>query len=189
LAERLEALVAHNRINIIGASGTGKTTLAKALAHKLDCLQFDSDDYFHIPTNPPYQKQRSPEERKALIERDLSKQSSWVLSGGAAVWEPTPELDFTLVVFLYLAPAIRLERLRVREAKLFGARIQAAGDMALDHKEFMEWTAGYDSGKSAGTNTLLRHESFLVSVRCPALRIDEPMTTEEQVALILGKLK
>jgi len=60
-----------HQINIIGASGTGKTTLAKALATQLKCSHFDSDDYYHFPTDPPYQKQRSPEERVSLLTKDV----------------------------------------------------------------------------------------------------------------------
>ena len=72
------------RVNIIGASGTGKTTLGAALAKRLGCPHFDSDDYYHFPTDPPFRKQRTPEERLALLEADLSKHRSWILSGGAA---------------------------------------------------------------------------------------------------------
>jgi adenylate kinase family enzyme len=177
------------KINFLGASGTGKSTLAKAVATNLGCPHFDSDDYFHFPTDPPFQKQRSPEERKALLEADLNKFSSWTLSGGAAVWEPPPKLDFSLVVFLYLEPRLRLERLRARELKLYGARILSGGDMEMDHTDFMEWTAGYDSGAAEGTNTLPEHERFLTTAGLPVLRLEGPLTTEEQVRLTLKALQ
>ena len=176
------------KINIIGASGTGKTTLAKAVGVKFQCAHFDSDNYYHYPTDPPFQKQRSPEDRLNLLMSDLNKHQAWVLSGGAGVWNPAPPVDYSLIVFLYLAPEIRLERLRRRELQLYGARIQSGGDMEMDHKEFMRWTAGYDDGSAEGTNTLPCHTDFLKRVKCPILKLEGPMSTEEQIEAIVRML-
>src|SRR5262249_50471196 len=145
------------RINIIGASGSGKTTLAKALAARLGIPHFDADDYYHFPTDPPFQKQRSPQERQSLVMRDLGPLPSWVLSGAVGAWEPEPILDYTHIFLLYLPPEVRLARLRQREQRLYGKRIEAGGDMEEDHKLFIQWTAGYDLGTSEGTNTLRHH--------------------------------
>lgn len=175
-------------IYIIGASGTGKTTLAKALSEKLGFPQFDSDDYYHYPTDPPFQKQRSSEERASLLTNDLSKHPSWILSGGAGVWEPRPQIEYSLVVFLYLPPEIRLERLQVREAKLYGARILSGGDMESTNREFMAWTSGYDDGTCGGTCTLPRHLSFLDSLKCRVLRLGRAMATREQVEKVIEML-
>lgn len=176
------------KINIIGASGTGKTTLAKAVAAKFQFPHFDSDDYYHFQTDPPFQKQRSPEDRLNLLMSDLNKNPSWVLSGGAGVWNPAPPVDYSLVVFLYLSPDIRLERLRQRELQLYGKRILIGGDMEVDHKEFMRWTAGYDDGSAEGTNTLPCHSAFLQRVGSPILKLEGPMTTNDQIEQIIRKL-
>lgn len=176
------------KINIIGASETGKSTLGKAISEKLKIPHFDSDDYYHFPTDPPFRKQRSPEERLSLLMKDLGKHSSWVLSGGAGVWEPSLPNDFSLVVFLYLPPSIRLERLKKRESELFGNRIEQGGDMEADHKKFMEWAFRYDDGTAEGTNTLPHHEAFLKTISCKVLRLESIMTTSEQLASILTVL-
>jgi adenylate kinase family enzyme len=177
------------KINILGASGSGKTTLAKVLAEKFGCAHFDSDDYYHYPTDPPFQRQRSPEDRLSLLMGDLRKSSSWILSGGAAVWVPAPAVDYSLVVFLYLPQKIRLARLHERELKLYGKRLLPEGDMEKDQVEFMKWTRGYDGGTSEGTNTLPIHLKFLAETKNPTLKIDQPMTTEEQVMIVQSKLK
>jgi adenylate kinase family enzyme len=177
------------KINVIGASGTGKTTLAKAVAGKFQRAHFDSDDYYHYPTDPPFQKQRSPEDRLNLLMSDLNINPSWVLSGGAGVWSPAPPVDYSLVVFLYLSPAIRLERLRQREVQLYGKRVLSGGDMETDHKEFMRWTAGYDDGSAEGANTLPCHSEFLLRVGGPVLRLEGSLTTREQIEQIRRKLE
>ena len=176
------------RINIIGASGVGKTTLGEALASRLGILHFDSDAYYHFPTDPPYRLQRGPVERCALLERDLSAHESWILSGGAGTWSQAPALDYTTIVFLYLSAELRIERLLRRERALYGPRLMAGGDMAADHHAFMQWTAGYDASTAEGTNTLEAHEAFLRDARCPVIRIAEPISTELAVARVLGSL-
>ena len=172
------------RINLIGASGAGKSTLAAALAQKFGIKHFDTDFYYHEETDPPFQIQRTPLDRYNLIMNDLSPHSSWVLSGAVGAWQPTPKLDYTLVVLLYLPPEIRLERLKMRESNLYGDRIKPGGDMEADHQFFMKWTSGYDDGTSEGTNTLGHHEEFFKKLNCKVLKFDRPMTTEEQLQRI-----
>lgn len=169
------------KIKIIGASGTGKTTLATALAQKFQCAHFDSDDYYHYPTDPPYQRPRSPEDRLALLMDDLNRAPSWILSGGAATWDPAPPVKYSLLVFLYLPPEIRLPRVQRRELQVHGPRILPGGDMEADHQFFMKWTAGYDDGTAEGTNTLACHLSLMKKLGCPILTLDQPMTTSQQI--------
>src|SRR4029453_16093638 len=82
-----------HRIHILGASGSGTTTLGRALAEHLQCPHFDTDDYF------------------------------WVLSGSLCGWGDVAIPLFELVVFLQIPHDIRMERLRQREHQRFGARI------------------------------------------------------------------
>jgi hypothetical protein len=65
------------------APGCGATTSGRALPAILGVPHFDSDDDYHEPTDPPFQRQRSPRERHDLIVADLSRSSGWILSGGA----------------------------------------------------------------------------------------------------------
>jgi adenylate kinase family enzyme len=177
------------RINIIGASGVGKTTLGRALAERLGVPHFDSDAYYHLPTDPPYRVQREPEERRALLERDLAAHAGWILSGGAGTWKPAPALRYTLHVLLWLPSELRIERLLRRERELYGDRIAPGGDMAADHVAFMEWTRGYDDGTAEGTNTLACHEKLLRGASCPVVRLTGALPLREALDLVLAHVE
>lgn len=177
-----------HRVNVLGASGTGKTTLAATLAERLGVPHFDGDDYYHLPTDPPYRAPRSPEDRCALLERDLRGLDAYVVSGGVATWTPAPALRATLVVFLWLPLEVRLERLARRERERFGARILPGGDMADDHAEFMRWTRGYEDGTAEGTNTRPLHEDALRRATCPVLRLEGPIPPSAALTRVLQAL-
>ena len=45
-------------IHVMGASGSGTTTLGQALAAKLGIRHLDTDHFFWMPTDPPFTMQR-----------------------------------------------------------------------------------------------------------------------------------
>jgi adenylate kinase family enzyme len=110
MIRRKEQSMSAIRVNVIGGSGSGTSTLGRSLAAALSIPHFESDDYFHSPSDPPFQHPRSAEERYRLICRDMMPEKNWVLSGGVAGWTPCPDLDFTCIVFLYVPTAVRLDR-------------------------------------------------------------------------------
>ena len=54
-------------IHIFGASGSGTTTLGRYLAQRLGGVHLDSDDFFWLPTDPPYTQKRPIEMRVPLM--------------------------------------------------------------------------------------------------------------------------
>ena len=104
------------RIHITGASGAGTTTLGEYLGHALKCAHFDTDEYYWLPTDPPFRMKREIPERLRLLQATLDGNDDWVLSGSLDGWgDPLMPL-FTTVVFLESPTEIRLRRPREREA-------------------------------------------------------------------------
>ena len=178
--------MAGRRINILGASGSGTSTLGRTVASALALPFFDSDDYYHAPSDPPFRNPRAPVERCAMLERDVGAAgASWVLAGGVALWDPMPALDFTLLVFLWAPVEVREQRLRRRERERFGDRILPRGDMHEDHEAFITWASRYDAGDIEG-KTLARHEAYLASAPCPVLDLRGVETTREALGAVLS---
>jgi adenylate kinase family enzyme len=174
------------RIHILGASGSGTTTLGAALASRLGCLHADSDDYFWMPTDPPYTTPRPVPERLALLLPRLQAAGEWVYSGSSGNWAPELEAAYDLVVFLRLDPAVRMERIRRREIARYSARIEPGGDMAEASAAFLAWAAAYDTA-GAGQRSLAVHEAWLARQTCPVLRLDSAAPTEDLVAAVLAQ--
>jgi len=149
-----------HRLHILGASGSGTTTLGRALAERLQYLHFDTDDYFWLPTDPPYTNQRERTERQQLLMDDITAQNAWVLSGSLFGWGDVAIPLFALVVFLWIPQDIRMERLRQREHARFGERISLAGTCTRPPKRFWRgqrhmmrevWTSGADNVMTSGS--------------------------------------
>jgi adenylate kinase family enzyme len=170
-----------SRVHILGASGSGVTTLGRAISEEVGCAPMDSDDYFWLPSDPPFQQTRSREERLALLRADLEQHDSWVLSGSLCGWgDPLIPL-FDLVVFLWIPPETRLARLAERERRRYGEEALAPGGrMHKTHRTFMEWAASYDSG-DLSMRSRQRHEQWMQALPCPVLRLEGEGTVAEHL--------
>jgi adenylate kinase family enzyme len=168
-----------HRIHILGASGSGTTTLGRALAERLDCSHFDTNDYFWLPTDPPFTEKRETTLRQQLLMDDLTAHDSWVLSGSLCGWGDIAIPLFELVVYLQLPTDIRMARLRNREHERYGERILPGGDLHKKSQEFLDWAASYDDG-----DVNMRRLSTLP---CPVVYREGEYTIEEHVEVLMGE--
>ena len=157
-------------IHITGASGSGTTSLGRALAKQMGSLHLDTDDFYRLPTDPPFTTPRERDERVDLLLKRALPEQSWILSGSALGWGERIEPVFDLIVFLRIDPQLRLERLRQRELARYGPRIQEGGDMVAKHKAFMDWAASYDTA-GPEQRSLIAHEEWLATQTCAVLRL------------------
>jgi hypothetical protein len=110
-----------------------------------------------------------------------------VFSGAATKWAAPLEPFYDLVVFLRLDPAIRMARLRRREAVRWGTRILPGGDMAAINAAFIAWAEAYDTAGSLRRG-LVTHEAWLADQPAPVLRLDSGAPVGDLVASVLDWL-
>ena len=149
------------RLLVVGASGSGTTTLGRAVADAWAVPHADLDDYFWRPTDPAYVEQRPVQERLDLMEQVFLPRRTWVLSGSPVSWGAEVVARCQAVVFLTLAPEERLRRLRVREQRR-GEGVDEA---------FLAWAAAYDD-PAATVRSRARHEAWLAGLSRPVVRLD-----------------
>ena len=173
------------RIHILGASGSGTSTLGAALAARLGHPHVDADALFWMTTDPPFTTRRPAEERHALLLQSLPITGQWVFSGSALKWAASLEPVYDLIVFLRLAPSERMERLRRRQVMRYGARIEAGGDMAAATADFLRWAEAYDSA-GPEQRSLVLHKEWLASQTAPVLRLSSSASVEDLVTSVVS---
>lgn len=144
------------RILITGAAGSGTSTLARVLGAAVSGRVFEADDYFWLPSSPPFTTKRDPQDRLSSLLHDLDRMHTAVIAGSIVDWGVELEDSLSIIVFLTVPTAIRVERLRRREELLFGHA----------NPEFLEWAAQYDNGRLPGRSRL-KHERWLASRSAP----------------------
>ncbi|WP_394214003.1 hypothetical protein [Brachybacterium vulturis] len=169
-----------SRLHVMGASGSGTTTLGRALADRWSVPHADSDDYYWIPTDPPYTRPRPPQERAALMHTMFAPREAWVLSGSMIGWGDEALARCEAVVFLSLDPRERLRRLEAREQlrdpwQTVDVEARAA---------FLNWARGYDDPGFTGRSRA-SHEAWLRILEVPVLRLDSAQGVDELVAAVL----
>lgn len=181
---RTKAPMTTRRLHITGASGAGVTTLGRALADATALPHHDTDDYFWLPTEPPYRLKRPVADRIRLMHEMFLARAGWILSGSLVSWAAEIEPCFDGVIYVSAPTAVRLTRLRAREDLRYGPGSTAAGGSHHDEaKAFFEWAANYDDPSFDGRSRA-SHEAWLATLTCPVLRVDGTRPLAELVSQV-----
>ena len=176
-------------IHLFGASGSGTTTLGRALSQRLQYTHMDTDDYFWLPTDPMFTKKRPAQERIDLIRADIGAAARGVvLSGSLVGWGDELIPCMTLAVRVVTCADARIKRLRMREYARFGERICEGGDMYAQHQEFLDWAARYDTGDET-MRSKAQHDAWQKMLPCPVVTVNGEDKTEDSVDRILQALE
>ncbi len=171
-------------IHIVGASGSGTTTLAAAVSGCCGHRQLDTDHYFWLPSDPPYQTPRPRDDRLSMLQQVFSDSESWVLAGSLCGWGDSLIPEFSWVVFLHVPTEVRVERLKARELERYGlAAISVGGAMHRTHLEFIDWASRYDTGGPEMRSRAM-HERWLSALPCPVIRLDGRSSVAENLRVL-----
>lgn len=177
-----------NRIHIVGASGSGTSTLAQAISEKFGYQHLDTDDYFWQPTEEPFTQTRSVEERIHLLEPDLQKCDRWVLSGSLCGWGDVFISYFDVVLFIWIPEEIRMKRLEQREWQRYGEDIAVGGRRHESYLTFMQWASLYDhAGLEVRSRAL--HEEWLAALPCQVVRLEGDLSLADKLERIVKLLE
>jgi len=177
------------KLHLFGASGTGVSTLGAALATAQRVPYFDTDDYFWTTSDLPFTQRRPPAERNARLAHALAQHKSWIVGGSIVGWDEKWLSAFDLVVFLWLPPALRLQRLHQREHARYGHLFGTDPSQAARTQAFLTWAAGYDDSSTGGTRTLANHTRWLAQFTCPVLELRGDLTVAERLAAVRARLQ
>lgn len=169
-----------SRIHILGASGSGTTTMAKAISLKYGYFHMDTDNYFWENTQIPFTKKRSINERLEMMKKDLNKHANVVSSGIFYPWGDELKHYFDYIICLDTDADIRKDRLIEREWRMFGDRMLVGGDMHEQFKRFLKWALNYDLNVNDDISRK-KTEDWLKNVPGKVIRLDGSIKISENL--------
>ncbi|NSL85948.1 adenylate kinase [Chitinophaga sp. Mgbs1] len=177
------------KLHLFGASGTGVTTLGRVLAAEWQVPYFDSDDYFWEPSDPPFTVRRPADVRNARMQADIAAHPAWILGGSVINWGDQVFPVFDLIVFLWLPPEIRMQRLRERELDRYGTVIITDPVRKRLYEDFIAWAADYDQPTGLSGRTIHAHEAWISRQQAPVLQLRGDLSVTERMARIIAAIK
>jgi len=176
------------KVQIIGGSGTGKSTLAKFISEKENSIWIDTDRY--LWKDESFTENYPIEKRIEMYEKDMESNDEYVVSGSVFSWNPNGFSNRDLFVFLYLDEEMRMERLRKREIRRNNPKKTWTDEDGNNTNEFLEWCKTYlkEQDKTMiGTYAAQYYEMELA--KSPIVKLDSSQTVEELYLAIKAWLK
>ena len=175
------------KIHIFGPSGSGVTTLGKALATE-KTPYFDVDDYYWKQTEIPFSEKSPIPVRQQQILNDVAPFSHWILGGSLISWGDFIKNDFDLVVYLYVPQDIRIARLKKREYERYGDKIHTDTSMKKKFADFIAWAKLYEDDTIRGRSRK-NHLQWLETLKCQVIKIEGDTTTVERSTAVKNQMK
>jgi adenylate kinase family enzyme len=170
-------------IIIFGPAGSGKTTLGKLVATKLDFPYFDIDDYiWRKDTDKPFTVMYSHEEKVNRLMTDISKGTHFVMAGSMDSFNKSFVPLFDLAIHITASIDTRIARINKREYEAYGERILEGGDMYEGHCYFIDNSTRYDTDGSPCMST---HAQWADSLPCKVLRLNGDEELSKNVEIIV----
>jgi adenylate kinase family enzyme len=173
------------KIQVIGASGTGKSTLCRYISEKTDIDWIDTDRY--LWKNADFTENYPVEERLRMYRHDVNSLDSYLVSGSVHTWNPQGFSDRELLVLLLLDEDIRMRRLYNREFANFGARMLPGGDHEQVTREFLSWSRTYLTADENSVCSLACHKRLLREAKCKTLELNADQPIDRLFQLVLSK--
>lgn len=171
-------------IMIIGSSGSGKTTLGKIVAQKLGYLYFDVDDYiWKQNTDSPYTQMYTREEKISRLNTDIAPYEHFVMAGSMSSFHYAFDDMFKMMVFLYVVPDIRIQRVHKRAIERFGRRVLEGGDMYESHMKFLKDNRSYEED---GSPNMREQKEWMTNMSCVKIELDGATDLESNADIIVN---
>lgn len=164
------------KIQIIGGSGTGKSTLARYISEKQGVRWIDTDNY--LWKDQTFTEKLPVELRYNMYENETAHLNDYVVSGSTFSWHPDGFIDRDLLVFLFLEEEVRMERLVKREIERESPMRQLRNGEATN--DFLDWCKTYlKAGDYHSIGSYAEHVHQMELSKAPVLQLDSSLSLEE----------
>jgi len=170
-------------IHIFGSSGSGSTTLARAISQRYSYHFIDTDDAIWEETDPPFNIRKSDQLAFEYLNNEVTLFPKSVISGAFVGWGDSLKNHVDLFVYMHLPLNIRLERIKIRERNRFHERVEPGGDLYLQHLDFLNWVSLYEE-LDESRRSQKQHIQWLKNVKQPIIEVYEEKTIDELIEII-----
>ena len=166
-------------ILICGLNGTGKSTLGRMFADRIDYEFIDNEDLFFPKKDKAYafSSPRSREEVIRLLEGKIENSSRFVFAAVTGDYGEKLIGSLEYIVLMDVPKQIRSKRVRERSFSKFGERILPGGDL---YDRETAWFSMTDSRPEDYTT------KWLETVNCPVIHVDGTRPPEENIEHIVS---
>lgn len=175
------------KIEILGASGAGKTFLGDELSKKLNFAHIDTDDILWVWDDniQPYTKSISDKEANCKLYKFMMDNNDLIASGLFYPWAENLIDYFDLLIYIKTPLEIRKKRIIDREIKMYGTRSLEKGDMEGQFKKFLKWACEYDY-HSDPNGSKIESEKWIKKHKCPVLYLNGENNINENINTIIN---
>ena len=169
-------------ILVCGLNGAGKSTMAKALAERLNLRFVDIEDiYFSRQDNPdyPYEKSRPYEEVVSMLTSIVNGENDIVLASVTGKFGDEFVSHLKYAICIEAPREIRLKRVHDRSYLRFGEKSCNGGDYYEQIKSFHDFCASRDENLV---------NDWLSTICCPIVRVDGTLPISDNVNQLAKKL-
>ncbi|WP_207695405.1 hypothetical protein DOK67_0001747 [Enterococcus sp. DIV0212c] len=176
------------KIQLIGASGTGKSTLGKYIAKKEQIKWIDTDHY--LWKDDTFTENQPIAQRLKMYQTDREKFEQFIVSGSVFSWNPNGFADRDLLVFLTLDETHRFQRLIKREITRAGEDSLWLDENGNQTNDFLDWCKTYYTAKDhSKIGTFAEHSYQIQHSNSPVLKINSDQPLEDLYQIIMQTLK
>ncbi|MCD7992014.1 MAG: AAA family ATPase [Clostridia bacterium] len=169
-------------IIVCGLNGTGKSTLGKVLAERLNFHFIDSESLYFLTADPlySYAYPRTHEEAAKLLFNEIKMYENFVFASVKGDYREWLYPCFQYAVLIDVPRDVRIQRVKNRSFQKFGNRMLPGGDLYEQEKNF------FHRVQSRAENDV---EEWLQSLSCPVIRVDGTKSIGENTNLIMEQIR
>lgn len=151
---------------------------------KLGYPYFDVDDYiWKQNTDSPNTQMYTRDEKISRLSNDIAPYEHCVMAGSMSSFHYAFDEMFEMIVFLYVSPDIRIERVHKRAIERFGKRVLEGGDMYEAHMRFLNDNRSYEGD---GSPNMREQKEWMKNMSCVKIELDGAADLEKNADLIVN---
>lgn len=164
------------RFVLINTGNISRKVLSKVLRSFVKSFE-------RLHTDSPYTQMYTREEKISRLNTDIAPYEHFVMAGSMSSFHYAFDDMFKMMVFLYVEPDIRIQRVHKRAIERFGRRVLEGGDMYESHMKFLKDNRSYEED---GSPNMREQKEWMTNMSCVKIELDGATDLESNADIIVN---